>query len=139
MGNSIAIHNYNINFVLKKLESLSFTISLISCLLVSFNLAATKERMENDLNASCTESVPSALSFLPVKGNTSGPRWHWVLILTRLTKFTNGSINDDTSFASLLKILTCIPCGESIWYFIGSSIFSKGIMGITGAKLLLSV
>ena len=108
-------YNYNMYRVLKNEELPSSTISLKRCLLASFIFVATSERMENERKASVTDKVPSALSLRPVNGNTSGPRWHWALIFTRLTSVTNGSISDDTSSASLLKILTCMPCGESIW------------------------
>ena len=61
-------------FVLKKLESFELTISLSSFLFLSVSLVATNERIENDRSASTTDNVPSALSFLPVNGKTSGPR-----------------------------------------------------------------
>jgi hypothetical protein len=56
-----------------------FSISLFT----SFDLAATIVLIEKDRSASETESVPSALSFLPVNGKTSGPRCAWQLIFTR--------------------------------------------------------
>ena len=43
-------------------------------LLASFSFVATKVRIENDRNASRTLKVLNAESFLPVNGNTSGPR-----------------------------------------------------------------
>ena len=42
-------------------------------LLVSLSFEATKVLIEKDLKASCTLKVATAESFLPVKGNTSGP------------------------------------------------------------------
>jgi hypothetical protein len=45
-------------------------------LFASVSLAATSVRIEKTLSASETDSVPSAESFLPVKGKISGPRWH---------------------------------------------------------------
>ena len=48
-------------------------------------LAAIIERIEKERSASVTDSVPSALSLRPVKGKTSGPRWHWQLMFTRQT------------------------------------------------------
>ena len=55
----------------------------------SFSLAsvcfvAIMDRIEKERKASVTESVPSAESLRPAKGKTSGPRWHWQLILTRV-------------------------------------------------------
>jgi len=38
--------------------------------------------MEKDRKAAFTLKVLTALSFLPVKGNASGPRWQEALILT---------------------------------------------------------
>ncbi|MNF19279.1 hypothetical protein D3C80_2239480 [compost metagenome] len=60
-------------------------ISLTSSLLSSWNLVATSVRMENTRNASCTDRVPSAEFFRPLKGKVSGPRWHWALMLIRPT------------------------------------------------------
>jgi hypothetical protein len=39
----------------------------------SVSFAATSDLIENDLKASTTDKVPSALSFRPVKGKLSGP------------------------------------------------------------------
>jgi hypothetical protein len=62
--------------VLKKLELSAEIISLMIVLFSSVSLTATNVLIENDLRASTTDKVPSALSFLPVKGNASGPLWH---------------------------------------------------------------
>jgi len=85
------------------LESWSLTMVFSRFLLESVTFAATSDLMENDRSASKTESVPSALSFLPVNGKTSGPRCAWQLIFTRLTRFTKGSISFETSIGSSLK------------------------------------
>jgi hypothetical protein len=41
--------------------------------------------MENDRKAAFTLKVLTALSFLPVNGKASGPRWHEALMLTLQT------------------------------------------------------
>ena len=46
---------------------------------------ATSVRMENDRKAAFTLKVLTALSFLPVNGKASGPRWHEALMLTLQT------------------------------------------------------
>ncbi len=69
------------------------TIPLIRRLLTSLALAATSVRMEKTRSASETDSVPSAESLRPVNGKVSGPRWHWLLRLTRQTWLTSGSIS----------------------------------------------
>lgn len=56
----------------RKRECLSVTIDLMILLFVSVSLAATSVLMVKTLSASETERVPSAESFLPVKGNVSG-------------------------------------------------------------------
>ena len=71
--------------MLMKFDLCSFTMASSSRLLSSVCLAAIIERIENERSASVTDKVPSAESFLPVKGKTSGPRWHWQLMLTRQT------------------------------------------------------
>jgi len=43
-------------------------------LLATFSLVATKVRIEKERKASRTLKVLNAESFLPVNGNTSGPR-----------------------------------------------------------------
>ena len=90
------------------------TMSEISSLLGAEPLAATSVRMEKARNASLTESVPSAESFRPVKGNVSGPRCHWLLMLTRHTWLTMGSISAATASGSVPKMLACWPKGEAI-------------------------
>ena len=65
-------------------------------------------------NASVTDSVPSAESLRPVKGNTSGPRWHWQLMLTRQTWFTSGSTRLAIWSGLVPKIDTCWPWSEVI-------------------------
>lgn len=87
---------------------------LSNFLLASVDFVAKNERVEKERKASDTDKVPSALSFLPVNGKTSGPRCERQLMLTRLTKLTNGSIRLATSLESSLKILTCIPCDAFI-------------------------
>jgi len=89
--------------VLMKLDRCSFTIAFNNRLLASVCLVATIERIEKDRRASLTDKVPSAESLRPVKGNTSGPRCHWQLMLTRETWLTRGSTSLPTSSASLLK------------------------------------
>ena len=83
-----------------------------SCSLAAVCLAATIERIENERSASVTDSVPSAESLRPVNGNTSGPRWHWQLMLTRQTWLTRGSTSAPIRSGSALKMLTCWPCSE---------------------------
>ena len=46
---------------------------------------ATNVRMLNDRSAARTLSVATALSFRPVNGKASGPRWQLALRLTRQT------------------------------------------------------
>lgn len=77
-----ACNDQKIKSVDKKLDLSSFNIFVMICLLRSFALAAARLLIENTRKASETESVPSAESFLPVKGKVSGPRWHCELILT---------------------------------------------------------
>jgi hypothetical protein len=79
------------------------------CLFKSVCLAATSVRIENIRKVSVTERVPSAESFLPVKGNVSGLRWHWQFMLTLQTWLTNGSINRAILSGLLPKMLTCWP------------------------------
>src|SRR3954467_14560079 len=74
-----------VNRVLMKFDLCSLTMASSSRLLSSVCLAAIIERIENERSASVTDRVPSAESFRPVNGNTSGPRWHWQLMLTRQT------------------------------------------------------
>ena len=62
---------------------LSFVLAIF--LFVSFSLVATSVLIEKTLKASETDNVPSAESFLPVKGKLSGPLWHCEFILTLLT------------------------------------------------------
>ena len=74
-----------------------------------FSLEATKVLMENDRNASLTLKVLNAESFLPVKGNTSGPRWHELFKFTLQTRFTNTSIKGANVFTFFPNTLTCCP------------------------------
>ena len=60
----------------RKRELRSVRMDLMSRRLSSVPLAATSVRIVKTLRASETDSVPSAESFLPVKGKASGPRWH---------------------------------------------------------------
>jgi len=76
---------YKMKSVERNLELLSVTIDFMIRLFASVSLAATRARMVKTLRASDTDRVPSAESFLPVNGNVSGPRWHWLLMLTRQT------------------------------------------------------
>ena len=85
-------------------------------MLDSVCLAAIIERIEKERSASVTDSVPSALSLRPVKGKTSGPRWHWQLMLTRQTWLTSGSTSAPILSGLVLKMLTCWPCSEVIMY-----------------------
>jgi len=55
-------------------EFRSERIDLIMVLFASVSLAATSVRIVKTLSASVTDNVPSAESFLPVKGKVSGPR-----------------------------------------------------------------
>ena len=83
----------------------SFSIELFAL----FSLVATKVLMENDRNASRTLKVLKAESFLPVKGNTSGPRWQELFKLTRHTRLTNTSIKGANVFTFSPNTLTCCP------------------------------
>ena len=55
------------------------------------------------------ESAGSAESLRPVNGNTSGPRWHWQLMLTGQTWFTSGSTSGPITSGLDPKIATCCP------------------------------
>ena len=77
--------------MLKKLDSCSDTILLKISLFSSLSLVATIVLIEKERNASGTERVPSAESFLPVKGKTSGPLCDCVFTYTQETKFTKPS------------------------------------------------
>lgn len=72
-GSSSYIKNHKIKSVERKLDFLSFIIVEIISLFISFTLAATKVLIVKIRNASDTDNVPSAESFLPVKGKVSGP------------------------------------------------------------------
>ena len=48
----------------------------------SVSLAETRDGVVKTKAASETERLPSAESFLPVKGAVSGLLWHWQLIFT---------------------------------------------------------
>ena len=61
-------------------------------LLYLLSFEATNVLIEKERSASYTLSVPTAESFLPVKGNTSGPLWHKLLRFTRQTRLTKLSI-----------------------------------------------
>lgn len=74
-----------INRVLINVDLCPSTISSNSAFDPLVALAAIMVRIEKARSASLTDKVPSAESFLPVNGNTSGPRWHWQLIFTRQT------------------------------------------------------
>ena len=102
-----AMEVYKIKSVDKKLDLFSLTISVIIFLFTGVSFAATRVRIENARNASATESVPSAESLRPLNGNTSGLRWHWLLIFTRQTWFTSWSIKPAITCESDPKILTC--------------------------------
>ena len=55
---------------------------------------ATSVRIENDLSAALTLNVATAsLSFRPVNGRVSGPRWQEALMFTRHTWFTMWSMH----------------------------------------------
>ena len=58
----------------RKPDRLSLTISLKISLFKQVDLPATRVLIVKTLSASVTERVPSAESFLPVKGYVSGPR-----------------------------------------------------------------
>ncbi len=58
----------------RNLELRFVTIDLIMILFASVSLAATSVLIVKTLSASVTDKVPSAESFLPVKGKLSGPR-----------------------------------------------------------------
>ena len=81
-------------------------------MLSSVCLVATIERIENARSASVTDSVPSAESLRPVKGKTSGPRWHWQLMLTRQTWLTSGSTSRPIWSGLVPKMLTCWPWSD---------------------------
>jgi len=67
-----------------------------------------------------------------VNGKRSGPRWHWLLRLTRHTWLTSGSTSRAISPASLPKIDTCWPYGESMIARTGVSRSSNACTGTTG-------
>ena len=89
-------------------------------------------RIENERRASCTLSVPTAESFRPVKGNTSGPRWHKLLRLTRHTKLTRVSIRGAKVLGSSPKRLICCPYLESAISLIISLLWVKDLIGTWG-------
>ncbi len=74
-------------------ELRSLTIAVMMARFASWSLAATSVRIVNTRSASVTDRVPSAESLRPVNGKVSGPRWHWLLMLTRQTWLTRGSIS----------------------------------------------
>ena len=96
----------------RKLDARLRRISVSNRLLRSFAFAATRVRMEKTRSASETESVPSAESLRPVNGNVSGPRWHWLLRLTRHTWFTSGSTSRAIVPGSLPKMRHLLPVGR---------------------------
>ncbi len=65
---------YRIKSVVRKLDLSSLMIFLIILLFASMSFAANNVLIEKTLNASETDKVPSAESFLPVNGKVSGPR-----------------------------------------------------------------
>ena len=77
----------------RKLDLFSRTIRVMISLFKSLPLAATRALIEKTRRASETDKVCSAESFRPVQGKVSGPRWHWLLMFTRLTWFTRGSMS----------------------------------------------
>src|SRR4051812_34184385 len=121
-----------VNRVLMKFDLCSFTMASSSRLLSSVCLAAIIDRIENERSTSVTDSVPSAESFRPVNGNTSGPLWHWQLMLTRQTWLTSGSTSFPIRSGSSLKIDTCWPCSEVMTYSSAVSSSSNGITGTMG-------
>ena len=64
---------YKIKSVERKFDFRSLTMFVIIDLFISSSLAATRVLIENTRSASETDKVPSAESFLPVKGKVSGP------------------------------------------------------------------
>ena len=72
----IKCDDYRIKSVDKKLLFRPSKISLNKFLLTSLSLPATMVLMLKTRRASTTLNVPSAESFLPLKGYTSGLRWH---------------------------------------------------------------
>jgi hypothetical protein len=76
-------------------------------LFFGLSLEATKVLMEKDLKASCTLKVPTAESFLPVNGRTSGPLWQELLRLTLQTKLTSTSISGAKASTLSPNKLTC--------------------------------
>ena len=68
------MENQKMKRVLMNFDLYPVTIASNNWVFVSVCFVATMERIENDRNASVTESVPSAESFRPANGKTSGPR-----------------------------------------------------------------
>src|ERR1700674_703105 len=95
------------NRVLMNFDLCPSTIVSSNALLASVCLVATIERIENARKASVTDSVPSAESLRPANGKTSGPRWHWQLMLTRQTWLTSGSTSAPICPGLEPKTLTC--------------------------------
>ena len=80
------------------------------------SLTATTDSMLTVLSASDTESVPRADDLRPVKGNVSGPRWHWELMLTRPTESASASTSGPIFVTSFAKTAACWPKGDSARY-----------------------
>ena len=67
------------------------------------------KKLLTTLSASDTESVPWADDLRPEKGKVSGPRWHWLLRLTRHTELASASSSGACLEASEVKTEACWP------------------------------
>lgn len=113
----------------RKLDLPVSTTLVSSARFLSSSLVATIERMENTRSASLIDSVPAALFLRPVNGKVSGPRWHWALMLMRLTWWTRMSVSWAISEGSVEKMDACWPNSHSVRYLTISSMFLKVTMG----------
>ena len=104
------------NPVLMKLDLWCRTMVLSSCLFAPSASSRPSSGSRRTRSASVTDSVPSAESLRPVNGNTSGPRWHWQLMLTRQTWLTSGSTSAPICAGPVPKMLTCCPWSEVMMY-----------------------
>mmetsp|Transcript_17443 Transcript_17443/g.70091 ORF Transcript_17443/g.70091 Transcript_17443/m.70091 type:complete len:333 (-) Transcript_17443:523-1521(-) len=99
----------------------------------SAGLPATTTSTEKARSASVTDMVPIADERRPEKGRTSGPRWHWVLMLARPTMVARRSTRVAAAAASRrVKSATCWPDHEVLAAVTTSSKSSNAATGTTG-------
>lgn len=77
---------------------------------------ATMLRIEKQRSASEIDRVPSAESLRPAKGNTSGPRWHWLLRLSRHWSWAVWSIHQPATSALVVNSASCWPTSALLRY-----------------------